>query len=101
MEQAAAMTLGVRATDVSGQKRVHAPAVPTNFTIGELTQGLLAKMGLARNDVEGRPLNYYARLEREGRHLNGSETVGESLREGDEIVLTPNIDAGCCGVAGG
>lgn len=93
MEQEAT-TLGLRATDLSGQKTVHASGVPTNFTIGELLQGLLAKMGLARNDVEGRPLNYYARLEREGRHLRGSETVGEALQEGDEIVLTPNIDAG-------
>lgn len=93
MEQEAT-TLGLRATDLSGQKTVHASGVPTNFTIGELLQGLLAKMGLARNDVEGRPLNYYVRLEREGRHLHGSETVGEALQEGDEIVLTPNIDAG-------
>ncbi len=93
MEQEAT-TLGLRATDLSGQKTVHASGVPTNFTIGELVQGLLAKMGLARTDVEGRPLNYYARLEREGRHLHGSETVGKALQEGDEIVLTPNIDAG-------
>jgi hypothetical protein len=33
-------------------------------------------------------------LEREGRHLNGSETVGDALMEGDELTLTPNIDAG-------
>jgi hypothetical protein len=94
MGQAAAMTLGLRVSDVSGQKAVRASAVPANFTVGELVQGLIAKMGLARNDVEGRPLNYQARLNREGRHLRGAETVGESLREDDEIVLTPNIDAG-------
>jgi hypothetical protein len=44
--------------------------------------------------VEGRPLDYSARLDREGRHLNSSEIVGDALKEGDEIVLTPNIDAG-------
>jgi hypothetical protein len=92
MEQAATMTL--RVSDVSGQKAARASAVPANFTVGELVQKLIAKMGLARNDVDGRPLNYQARLQREGRHLNGSETVGEALRDDDEIVLTPNIDAG-------
>ncbi len=90
----AAKTLGLRVSDVSGQKAVHASAVPANFTVGELVQNLIAKMGLARNDVDGQPLNYQARLNREGRHLNGAETIGDSLREDDEIVLTPNIDAG-------
>jgi hypothetical protein len=94
MAQAAAMTLGLRACDVSGQKTVRASAVPADSTIGELVQGLLAKMGLSRSDTEGRPLQYYARLDRDGRHLNGSETVGDALQEDDEIVLTPNIDAG-------
>ena len=94
MEQAAAMTLGLRVSDVSGQKAVRAAAVPLSSTIGELVQGLLAKMGLARNDAEGRPLQYYARLEREGRHLNGSERIGDALQDDDELTLTPNIDAG-------
>jgi hypothetical protein len=94
MGQAAAMSLGLRASDVSGQKTVRASAVPGDATVGELVQGLLAKMGLSRHDVEGRPLDYNARLEREGRHLNRSEIVGDALKEGDEIVLTPNIDAG-------
>jgi hypothetical protein len=94
MAQAAAMTLGLRVSDVSGQKNVRASAVPRSSTIGELVDGLLARMGLARIDAEGRPLNYYARLEREGRHLNGSEIVGDALEEDDELTLTPNIDAG-------
>ncbi len=94
MAQAAAMTLGLRVSDVSGQKSARASAVPLSSTIGELVQGLLAKMGLARNDADGRPLQYYARLEREGRHLNGSELVGDSLEDDDELTLTPNIEAG-------
>ena len=96
MAQAAAMTLGIKVTDVSGQKAVRAGAVPLSSTIGELVQGLLAKMGLARNDADGRPLQYYARLEREGRHLNGSELIGDALQDDDELTLTPNIDAGGC-----
>jgi len=94
MEQTATMTMGLRVSDVSGQKAARASAVPASFTVGELVQKLIAKMGLARNDVDGHPLNYAARLEREGRHLNGSERVGDALRDDDEIVLTPNIDAG-------
>ena len=94
MGQAAVMSLGLRASDVSGQNTVRAPAVPADATVRELVQGLLAEMGLSRHDSEGRPLNYSALLDREGRHLNGSEIVGDALKEGDEIVLTPNIDAG-------
>jgi hypothetical protein len=94
MSDTATMTIRLRASDVSGQKLVQAPAVPSDSTIGELVQGLLAKMGLARNDVEGRPLQYRARLDREGRHLQGSERVGDALREDDQIVLHPNVDAG-------
>jgi hypothetical protein len=94
MAQATATTLGLRVSDVTGQKAVRASAVSADSTIGEMVQNLIAKMGLARNDVAGRPLNYQARLDREGRHLYGSETVGDALREDDEITLTPNIDAG-------
>jgi hypothetical protein len=88
------MTLGLRVSDVSGQKAVRARAVPLSSTVGELVQGLLASMGLARNDAQGRPLNYYARLEREGRQLNGAEIVGDALAEDDELTLTPNVEAG-------
>jgi hypothetical protein len=94
MGQAAVKMIGLRASDVSGQKSVRAPAVPTDYTVGELVQALIARMNLSRNDSEGNALLYQARLEREGRHLRSAETVGEALREDDEIVLTPDIDAG-------
>lgn len=87
-------TIGVRAIDVSGQKMVKASSVPTDASVGELVQSFLSQMQLAAQDVEGRPLVYQARLEREGRHLHNSELVGESLREDDTLVLSPNIDAG-------
>jgi hypothetical protein len=94
MATAAAMTLGLRVSDVTGQKTVRANAVPRSFTVSDLVQRLIRKMGLSSSDVEGRPLAYQARLDREGRHLHGTETVGDALREDDSIVLTPNIDAG-------
>ena len=40
---------------------------------------------------------YFATLEREGRHLLGSEKLFEALRPNDRLVLTPNIDAGAHG----
>ena len=81
-------------SDVTGQKLRSVGNVPVDCTVGELVQGVLADMKLPRNDGAGRPLVYHARLEREGRHLHGSETVGDALQSGDKVVLTPNIVAG-------
>jgi len=101
MAETATTMVGLRASDVTGQKRVRASAVPGDLTVGELVQGLIERMGLASNDVDGRPLDYQARLDREGRHLHATETVADALREDDEIVLTPSIDAGGCEAARG
>lgn len=86
--------LSLQARDVSGQKTVNVNGVPPDASVGELVHGLVSKMNLPPNDVEGYPLNYHARLEREGRHLRASETVGDVLEEQDEIVLQPHIVAG-------
>lgn len=86
--------VGLQVMDVSGQKKANVSNVPQDSTVGELVQGLLSQMSLPQNDVSGRPLNYHARLEREGRHLLASERVGDALQTGDELVLQPNIDAG-------
>jgi len=68
--------------------------VSSDSTVRELVQGLLARMRLVDKDVEGRPIEYRARLEREGRHLHDSELVGDALLPDDEIVLQPKINAG-------
>jgi hypothetical protein len=95
MEQAERVGIGgLQVSDVSGQKVAKVSNVPSDCTVGELIQGLLSQMQLPRNDGAGRPLVYHARLEREGRHLHGSEMVGDALKTGDKVVLTPNIDAG-------
>ena len=90
-------TITLSASDVSGQKLARADEVPPDCSVGELIEGLLSKMQLPKNDVEGRPLTYQALLEREGRHLQSSETVGDALEDEDRIVLQPNINAGCAG----
>ena len=86
--------LALQVSDVTGQRTAQLAGVPAETTVGELVQGLLAHMNLPQNDVEGRPLTYHVRLEREGRHLHGSEVVGDALQADDHIVLQPNIMAG-------
>jgi molybdopterin converting factor small subunit len=94
MERTATTTIGLRASDVSGQKVVRASGVSTALTVTELVQRLIDKMNLSKTSADGRPLAYQARLERSGRHLHGSETVGDALSDDDEVVLTPDISAG-------
>jgi hypothetical protein len=81
-------------SDVSGQKVFSVSNAPANNTVGELVHEMLGKMNLPRNDASGAPLSYQARLEREGRHLNASERIGDALERGDKLTLQPNIDAG-------
>ncbi|MBK8060495.1 MAG: hypothetical protein IPK33_22170 [Gemmatimonadetes bacterium] len=81
-------------TDVSGQKTARVNDIPSDVSVGEVIDQLLADLALTRTDSSGRPLTYHARLEREGRHLHASERVGDSLVDGDRLVLQPNIDAG-------
>jgi hypothetical protein len=81
-------------SDVSGQKVFSVSNAPTANTVGELIHEMLGKMNLPVNDASGAPLAYQARLEREGRHLNASERIGDALESGDKLVLQPNIDAG-------
>jgi len=96
MGKPALMGIGLQVSDVSGQKLLNVSDAHRDASVGELIQGLLSEMNLPPNDVEGRPLTYHARLEREGRHLHASERVGDALQTGDRVVLQPNIDAGVC-----
>src|SRR5579863_4979182 len=81
-------------SDVSGQKVFRVTNAPAGGTVGELVHEMLGKMNLPRNDASGAPLAYQARLEREGRHLNASERIGDALEAKDRLTLQPNIDAG-------
>ncbi|MGB6719789.1 MAG: hypothetical protein WBE72_03260 [Terracidiphilus sp.] len=81
-------------SDVSGQKVFSVANAPTGNTVGELVHEMIGKMNLPRNDSSGAPLAYQARSEREGRHLNASERIGDALQRGDRLTLQPNIDAG-------
>lgn len=81
-------------SDVSGQKMRKVNNVPSGSTVGELIQELSLQMKLPQNDVAGRPLKYQARLDREARHLQPHELIGEALQSGDSVMLQPNVDAG-------
>ena len=92
--QCGAALADLQVTDVTGQKTANVNNVPRDCTVREFVQELLPRLHLPRNDGGGRPLVYHARLEREGRHLRGNETVGDALQPGDRLTLTPNIEAG-------
>jgi len=89
-----ALTVPLRVSDVTGQKQVDVKDAPTDATIGELIEGLLPRMNMPPNDNGGRTLAYQARLDRDGRHLHSSETVGDALMPHDRLVLQPEINAG-------
>jgi hypothetical protein len=84
----------VHVTDITGQKSRALSNVPADATVGELVQEMLSELQLPLNDGAGRQLHYQARLEREGRHVHGSELIGDALEPNDSLVLTPNIEAG-------
>jgi hypothetical protein len=84
----------LEASDVTGQKLLDVDDAPVDSTIGEFIEGLVPRMNLPRLDSGGRSLRYHALLDREGRHLHASETVGEALQPNDRLVLQPDIDAG-------
>jgi hypothetical protein len=94
MATAAAMKLDIYAHDVTRQKKVHVSDVTHDTTVRELVNGLVGKMRLVDTDQKGRPLEFRARLEREGRHLHDSELVSDALQPDDELVLHPKINAG-------
>jgi hypothetical protein len=81
-------------TDVTGQKVLEVSGVPEDVTVSDLIQGLIERMRLPPNDAAGRPISYHARLESQGRHLQGAERVRDSVQPGDRLVLQPNVDAG-------
>lgn len=89
-----AMKLNLTASDATGQRKFSVRDLPGDTTVQELVQGLVPRMGLPAEDSTGAPQAFHAFLERDGRHLRSSETVGEVLRDHDEIVLHPDVQAG-------
>lgn len=87
-------SLNLTARDVTGQRRFSVSHLPPDTTVQELVRKLVARLGLPAADATGQPQSFHAFLERDGRHLRPSEAVGDALREADEIVLHPDVQAG-------
>lgn len=94
MATATILDFDLYAKDVTKQKKVKVSNVESDTTVRELVNGLVEKMKMMETDMQGRPLHYRARLEREGRHLLDSEFVRDALLPDDEIVLHTKINAG-------
>ncbi len=94
METAEMTGLTLEATDVSQQRIRRISNVQPEATVREIIEPLLLQMNLPQNDPEGRPVTYQALLEREGRHLQNWERIGDAVKSGDRVVLQPSIDAG-------
>ena len=84
----------IRASDVTGQRQVNVGDVRSDTTVGELLDGLVPRMQLPRINSSGEPLVYEIRHDREGRHLNRAERVGDALSPDDKLTIQPRIDAG-------
>jgi hypothetical protein len=94
MEAVVSMKLNLTARDTTGQRRFSVHELRSDTTVQELIHGLVPRMGLPTEDSTGTPQSFHAFLERDGRHLRSGDTVGEALREGDEIILHPDVQAG-------
>ncbi len=86
--------IALSVSDVSQQKMKRVTDVPPDLTVGEMVDALLDELRLPHTDSHGHVLSYHALLDREGRHVHGSERVGDALQPGDRLILQPNIDAG-------
>lgn len=94
MTHTAQSAITFQASDFTGAHGATFRDFPGNTTIGDMVRRIVQSLGLSARDRDGREVAYQARLEREGRNLNASETVADAIRTGDELVLQPNIDAG-------
>lgn len=94
MGEAALVDRQFEVSDVSGQKVVTISRIPIDTTVNDVVQQVVPELRLPMNDGEGHPLAYHLRLDREGRHLLGSERVSDAVQTGDRVVLQPNVDAG-------
>ena len=86
--------LNLTAKDASGQRKYAVRNVSSDTTVQELIRGLVPRMGLPELDSTGTPQAFHIFDQKSGRHLRSSETIGEVLKDEDEIVLHPDVQAG-------
>ena len=96
MNAVVAMKLNLTARDASGQRKYALRDVRADTTVQDLIRRLVPRMGLPAEDSTGTPQAFHAFLERDGRHLRASEAIGDALKDEDEIILHPDVQAGAC-----
>ena len=87
-------TISLHVEDMSGQRQLEVDDVPIQASWGETLSAILNELSLPKNSPAGDDAIWAGRLEREGRHLNSSELVGDALQDGDRIVIQRDINAG-------
>ena len=86
-------TLTLHFQDMSGQRRFVARRVPLDATFGDVRDSVVGRMALPPSTPDGEN-RWTGLLRREGRHLHGTEVVGDALVEGDRIELASEVIAG-------
>lgn len=97
MSTAMMESIDLTASDAAGQQHVAMKNIPLTARIRDLIPALQSQMRLSSTDSSGRPVNYQAFNKSDGSHLRGDDIVGHVLREGDEVSLLPDIQAGRAG----
>ena len=85
--------LTITAQDITGQRVNRFEEVSPDGRISEFAEDILDIMDEPR-EIDGRPMSYMLRLDREGRLLGGSERIGDALMTDDKVVVMPNVTAG-------
>lgn len=85
-------TLTLELSDM--RKSFKLQGVPSTATVGELITDAVKKMKMQSRDENGSPISYKVRLDREGRHLNNSEMLGDVCKDDDRLEFEPDIEAG-------
>jgi len=87
-------TINLRVQDVTGQREINVRDIPADTLWGDALSQIVSGMSLPPNESADQSNIWQGRLEREGRHLNSSEVVGDALRDDDLVVLQPEVMAG-------
>jgi hypothetical protein len=85
--------LRLKARDLTGQHQYRFTA-PRDASMREVVGSLVQGMGLPERDSSGEPQIFHLYLDRQGRHLRPDESVGEALRDEDELTVHPDVQAG-------
>ena len=88
------MIANIEVQDVTGQKRYRVRGASGDDTVGQFTDRLLGRLNLPATSNDGQALTYYARRDRDGRHLNRTELVSDTFQDNERVTLQPDISAG-------